>query len=107
MQKRTALFILILLLIGISSTLAFTQPSLHSIDENVRLSNSLPSTTFTPSPTLEEDVPSGPPLSLTLSLLCFCLTFSLVIGVFVLGFILRMPSREDKELARKKDEHGL
>lgn len=107
MQKRAALFILTFLLIGIPSTLAFTRPSFRSIDENVRLSSSLPFTTPVPASTLEEDVPSGPPLSLTLSLLCFCLAFSLVIGVFVLGFILRMPSREDRELARKKDEHGL
>lgn len=32
---------------------------------------------------------TGPPLLLTISLLCFCLLFLLIIGVIVLGFIVR------------------
>ncbi len=36
-----------------------------------------------------EAQPSGPPLSLTIALLCFCLLILLVIGVFVLGLIVR------------------
>jgi hypothetical protein len=32
---------------------------------------------------------TGPPLSLTIALICFCLVFLLVIGVIVLGFVVR------------------
>ena len=49
----------------------------------------------------------GPPLSLTLSLLCFCLVFLLLIGVFVLGVMVRMPSRKDKAIEEAKEEHGV
>jgi hypothetical protein len=39
----------------------------------------------------EESPPmrSGPPLSLTIALLCFCLVFLLIVGVIVLGFVVR------------------
>lgn len=33
---------------------------------------------------------SGPPLSLTIALICFCLVFLILIGVIVLGFVVRM-----------------
>jgi hypothetical protein len=105
MQKRVPLLLLIFLLLGIPSTLVFARSATSSAGAYERVSNPLPE--ITPSPAIDESAPSGPPLSLTLSLLCFCLAFSLVIGVFVLGFIVRMPSREDKELARQKDEHGI
>jgi hypothetical protein len=32
---------------------------------------------------------TAPPLSLTIALLCFCLVFLLIIGVIVLGFVVR------------------
>ena len=32
---------------------------------------------------------TGPPLSLTIALLCFCGVLSLIIGVFVLGIMAR------------------
>ncbi|NJN80583.1 MAG: hypothetical protein HC797_09015 [Anaerolineales bacterium] len=32
---------------------------------------------------------TGPPLSLTISLICFCGVFLVIIGVVVLGFIVR------------------
>jgi hypothetical protein len=36
-----------------------------------------------------ESTPSGPPLSLTIALVCFCGILMLIMGVFVLGFIVR------------------
>ena len=40
---------------------------------------------------------TGPPLSLTITLLCFCGIFLLMIGVVVLGFIARKNPNPDKE----------
>jgi hypothetical protein len=46
----------------------------------------------------------GPPLSLTLTLACFCGLFLLVIGVVVLGILVRrenagiLDEKKDKEL---------
>ncbi|MFN3492445.1 MAG: hypothetical protein ACK40V_09525 [Anaerolineales bacterium] len=40
---------------------------------------------------------TGPPLSLTISLICFCGVFLLIIGVVVLGFIARRNPNPDKE----------
>lgn len=40
---------------------------------------------------------TGPPLSLTISLICFCGVFLLMIGVVVLGFIARKDTHPDKE----------
>ncbi|MBK8781184.1 MAG: hypothetical protein IPO22_05170 [Anaerolineales bacterium] len=94
---------LTLLLISILSTLTFAQPAVAFAD--VPDSNAVPQTT--PAPSVEETAPSGPPLSLTLSLLCFCLAFSLLIGVFVLGVFVRMPGRKDKDIEKIKEEHGL
>ena len=94
---------LALLLIVTLSALTFAQPAVTFADAPV--SNPVPQTT--PEPSTEEMVPSGPPLSLTLSLLFFCLVFALLIGVFVLGVIVRMPSRKDKDIEKAKEEHGL
>ncbi len=102
MRTHAKLITFILLLVGILSTLAFAQPTV-----NVRALNSTSQTTPVPSPSPEEAISSGPPLSLTLSLLCFCLVFSLLIGVFVLGVMVRMPSRKDKDVEKAKEEHGL
>ena len=102
MRTHAKLITFILLLVGILSTLAFAQPTV-----NVRALNSTSQTTPVPSPSPEEAISSGPPLSLTLSLLCFCLGFSLIIGVFVLGVMVRMPSRKDKDVEKAKEEHGL
>jgi hypothetical protein len=87
-----------LFLVGILFTLAFSQPALTSVD--ARVLNIHQQTT--PSPPVEEAIPSGPPLSLTLSLLCFCLAFSLLIGVFVLGIFVRRSGG-----IPEKEEHGL
>ena len=38
---------------------------------------------------INPSAPTGPPLSLTISLICFCVIFLLVIGVIVLGVIVR------------------
>ncbi len=103
MLKRGTLILVTLLLVGIPSTFAFAQPSYPSIHPGT--SNDLP--VITPTPLPADATPSGPPLSLTLSLLCFCLVFSLLIGVFVLGVMVRMPGRKDKDVEKVKEEHGL
>jgi hypothetical protein len=105
MQKHAKIITFIVLLAGLFSTLAFAKPTLASVETHV--SNSILQTTPAPSPSPDEVTSSGPPLSMTISLLCFCLAFSLVIGVFVLGFIVRMPSREDREKYKEKEKHGI
>ena len=105
MQKRVIVVLLILLLIGIPSTLVFAQASTSHLYLNTNVAKVIPLATTTPSLTPEEAAQSGPPLSLTLSLLCFCLAFSLVIGVFVLGIMVRMPGHENRE--KEKEEHGI
>ncbi len=94
---------LALLLIAVISILAFAHPT--AIFADAPASHAVPQITSTPS--ADEVAPSGPPLSLTLSLLFFCLVFALLIGVFVLGVIVRMPSRRDKDIEKVKEEHGL
>lgn len=49
----------------------------------------IPTSSFDSQPTTEPTQQTGPPLSLTLILLGFCCLFLLVIGVVVLGFIVR------------------
>lgn len=101
MQTNKKLIMLALLLIAILIVLAV--PAVTFADAPAP--NTIPQTTIEP-PT-EEIAPSGPPLSLTLSLLCFCLVFGLLIGVFVLGVIVRRPGHDDKEIEKVKQEHGL
>jgi hypothetical protein len=95
--------ILALLLIITLSTLTFIPPAATLADAPV--SNPVPQTT--PEPSTDEIAPSGPPLSLTLSLLFFCLVFAMLIGVFVLGVVVRSPGRTDKTIEKAKEEHGL
>ncbi len=95
MLKRTKLIPLFLLLIGIVSTLAFSQPLQDLADLHTPKTQLL--VTPTPSLPINETAASGPPLSLTLSLLCFCIVLLLLIGVFVLGIAARRSgSTEDK-----------
>lgn len=92
---RTKLLLFVLLLIGLISTLAFAQPA-YSTASPVSTANPL----FTPAPSqpVDQTAPSGPPLSLTLSLLCFCLVLLLIFGVFVLGVVTRNQNyKHDKE----------
>ena len=103
MQTYNKIIPLALLLIAVLAFLTFAQPAVTFADAPA--SNILPQ--ITPQPSTEEIAPSGPPLSLTLSLLCFCLVFGLLIGVFVLGVVVRMPSRKDKDIEKAKHEHGL
>lgn len=103
MQTYKKMIFLALLLIAILSTLTLARPSAISADTPA--SNMAPQ--ITPEPSTEEVAPSGPPLSLTLSLLCFCLVFLLLIGVFVLGVIVRAPGRKDKTIEEAKEEHGV
>lgn len=91
MQARAKIIIFTLLLIGILSPLAIAPPSVFA---SARTTNAVPLTT--PAPSVPA-TPNGPPLSLTISLLCFCLTLLLIIGVFVLGiFARRQGGAEDK-----------
>ncbi len=52
-------------------------------------STPVPTSSFNTQPTAEQPARTGPPLSLTLILLGFCCLFLLVVGVIVLGFIVR------------------
>jgi hypothetical protein len=52
----------------------------------------IPTSSFSDGPT--DQTPSGPPLSLTIILLCFCLLFLLIIGVVILGFVVRAQNRK-------------
>lgn len=94
---RTQLTVFIFILIGMTSTLAARNVSAHpsiipveAIDSNAYLL-ATPAPFATPTPT----APGGPPLSLTISLLCFCFLLLLIGGVFVLGVIVRTRNRKD------------
>ncbi len=54
----------------------------------------IPTSSSNGQPTPESTTNSGPPLSLTLLLLGLCCGFLLLIGVFVLGFIVRRPNQK-------------
>ncbi|HNK64402.1 MAG TPA: peptidase MA family metallohydrolase [Anaerolineales bacterium] len=43
-----------------------------------------------------QETRSGPPIAFTIALLCFCFAFLLVIGVVVLGFVVRSSNAKDK-----------
>lgn len=51
--------------------------------------NAIPTSSFNNDQTGTQPGRSGPPLPLTIALVCFCLVFLLVIGVVVLGFVVR------------------
>ena len=59
------------------------------------VSGALPATTPVPTgfPTPAGSVPSGPPLSLTLTMLFTCCSLGLVAGLIVVGFILSLRKR--------------
>ncbi|MDP1547885.1 MAG: peptidase MA family metallohydrolase [Anaerolineales bacterium] len=62
----------------------------------------IPTSSFDDSAPIGEQ--TGPPLTLTISLLCFCLLFLLIIGVIVLGFIVRKDNyKAVKEQAGKHE----
>ncbi len=69
------------------------QPSIIPVE--ARLSNVNLFTTPTPAQPPAQPSPGGPPLSLTLSMLCFCFMLLLIIGVFVLGVVVRNQDRKD------------
>jgi len=54
----------------------------------------IPTSSFESQPTPEQPARSGPPLSLTLILLGFCCLFLLLIGIVVLGFIVRRGNQK-------------
>lgn len=94
---RTQLTILTLVLTGIISTLAFqsvsAQPSFIPVE--ARISNANLLATPTPAQPPAQLNPGGPPLSLTISMLCFCLMLLLIIGVFVVGVVVRNQNSKD------------
>lgn len=53
----------------------------------------IPTSTFDEQPTPETPVRTAPPLWLTLTLLGFCCIFAILIGVVVLGFVVRNQNR--------------
>ncbi len=88
-MNHKKIFVPAILLIGIVSALAFAQPSFTQASAS------------TPTPSIPIDQPAnpgGPPLSLTISLLCFCLALLLIIGVFVLGVVVRRKGSADDKL---------
>lgn len=54
----------------------------------------LPTSSFNGQSTPAAAAPTGPPLGLTIALLCFCLIFLLIIGVIVLGLVVRRDNRK-------------
>jgi len=54
----------------------------------------VPTSSFSGQPTTEPGTGGGPPLALTLFLIGFCCIFLLLIGVFVLGLIVRNQNRK-------------
>ncbi len=94
---RTQLTIFTLLLLGIISTLAFqgvsAQPSF--VPAEAPALNANPLATPTPYEAAEQTTTGGPPLSLTLSMLCFCLMLLLISGVFVLGVVVRTQNHKN------------
>ena len=94
---RTQLTILTLVLTGIISTLAFqsvsAQPSFIPLE--ARISNANLLATPTPARQPAQLNPGGPPLSLTISMLCFCFMLLLIIGVFVVGVVVRNQNSKD------------
>ena len=59
-----------------------------------------PTSSDSPTPIAIDGPTSGPPLSLTLTLLFTCCALGLVVGVLALGFILSMQKRKEE----KKDK---
>lgn len=59
-----------------------------------------PAPSDSPTPVATDEPTSGPPLSLTLTLVFTCCALGLVVGVIVLGFILSMQKRKEE----KKDK---
>jgi len=73
--------------------------SQHPINTNGTLKQQTATLTLS----LPEQTTGRPPLSLTLALLGMCCIFGLVIGVFVLGFVVRTENKKDWEKKNKAD----
>lgn len=86
------------------SAQATAQPTLTLVPTYVPISgapqavtptpNTVPTSSFDGSDTAER---TRPPLALTIALLCFCLIFILIIGVIVLGFIVRKDNYKSQK----------
>lgn len=91
-----ALF-LSLSLLAANTTLAAPLPD--AADFQIAADSPPLQTTQTPIPTSEPGgpetpAPAGPPLSLTLTLLGLCCAFLILIGVVILGFVVRRENRQ-------------
>ncbi len=64
----------------------------------------IPTSSFGDAGTEEQPARTGPPLYLTIALLCFCLLFLLIIGVIVLGLVVRRGNY--KAAKGKEAENG-
>lgn len=93
---QTKLIIFTILLLGSMAALtaqgASAQPSFVSAEAPASNANL---TTPTPYEDSLQTAPGAPPLGLTLSLLGFCLLLLVILGVFVLGVIVRAQNRKD------------
>ena len=97
-MKRIFIPIFIILALCTQQINAFAK-SQYPVDTNAELIQQV----ATPTPSLAEQTPGRPPLSLTLALLGMCCIFGLVIGVFILGFVVRSGNKKEWE-AKKKSE---
>jgi sensor domain CHASE-containing protein len=66
--------------------------------------SAIPTSSFTPQ-AAETPVRGNPPLSLTLILLALCCGFLLLIGMFILGFIVRKDNIKEWEKGQQSDPH--
>jgi len=93
-----------------ASPLATAQPSPTYVPTIVPISGAplanlintptpVPTSSFEDQPTDESPIRGGPPLSLTLILLGMCCVFIILIGIVILGFVLRRNNREGEDNA--------
>jgi hypothetical protein len=94
MRYFISVFFLMMSLLNVSS--AGATPITHGTPNQVLLqATPVPISTSTS----ETSVPArtGPPLSLTLTLLGMCCAFAIFMGVVVLGFVARSPKKKEED----------
>jgi hypothetical protein len=92
MRKIQILLALILSLSLLHTPSAFAAPQPGALTHNAILQDPTP----TPFPDLQP-TPAGPPLSLTIALICFCLIFLAIIGILILGVVVRKQNMEESK----------
>lgn len=94
-QIFAALFIFLVL---------FTQQmTVHAKPQYSTSANGSQPQVSTPAPDALEQTRGRPPLSLTLALLGMCCVLGLVVGVFVLGFVVRTGNKKEWEANKNAD----